>query len=528
MMKPFLYITAITFLVYSCSTARNFSSTIEDDIYFVPGEKALVVKEVENLTGQEIQVNDTRNSFTDATSKSAGSTTPPASFSQNQKVINTQTGRLENVNINAIKEQAQAKLAENENVNETLYENTGYWIGGYKGNESDLSEIQRIINLYPEGFAYFNSNGQDIAINLSFDPDWNVYTDNGRYWWFPSPSNINLYSSLLFGSYPKYIWTVIWDNPRFDSWAFDAGFNRGFNWGFNVGWGSPGWNLGFGWNSGFYRPGYGGWYGGWYEPWNDPWLYPWNSPWYGYYPGWGYPHWHHPHWNSPNWGGGNHRPDGNRPRPITGLRPTTGGGVVSGLRPHRPTTGSSGTTRPGIIRPNTNSMVRPGNTTRPGNSTTRPSSTVTRPGSAGVIRPNTMTRPGSTVTRPNSTVTRPGNNNNSTYTRPNSTTRPSTTARPVARPSSVTRPTPSRTTNSNSNYTRPSSRTSNSNVKTYTRPQSSYRPTYNNNSSSSRTTGSSRSTYTPQRSSSTGSSYTPSRSSGGNSRPSTPTRPVRR
>ena len=79
----------------------------------------------------------------------------------------------------------------------------------------------RYINMYPEGFANF-SNGQEIALNLSFDSDWNVYTDNGRYWWFPSNTNINLYSSLLFGTYPKYIWTIVWNNPRFDSWAFDA------------------------------------------------------------------------------------------------------------------------------------------------------------------------------------------------------------------------------------------------------------------------------------------------------------------
>ncbi len=31
----------------------------------------------------------------------------------------------------------------------------GYWIGGFKGSENDLEECVRIMNRYPEGFAYF-------------------------------------------------------------------------------------------------------------------------------------------------------------------------------------------------------------------------------------------------------------------------------------------------------------------------------------------------------------------------------------
>lgn len=532
-MKPFLYIAAFALLASSCSTTRNFSSTVEDDIYYVPGKKALVIQEVENLTGQDIDIGQNNDSkdLSGESYSSTGSTTPPASFSPGQsKVVNTKTGKLENVDLNTLTGQAAAMLADNDNINETIYENTGYWIGGYKGSENDLDEIQRIINMYPQGFAYFNSNGQDIAMNLSFDPDWNVYTDNGRYWWFPSSSNINLYSSLLFGNYPKYIWTVVWDNPGFDSWAFDDTFNNRFAWNLNVGVGSPGWSLGFGWNSGRYDPWYNGWYGGWYNPWNNPWYNPWYSPWYGYYPGWGYPNWHHPHWNHPHWnhpngGGSGYYPNGKRP--ITGLRPNNGGGVTGGLRPNRPASGS--TTRPGVTnrptRPNnTSGMVRPNTSTRPGSSTTRPN---VRPNSSSVSRPgSTVTRPGS-ITRPSGTTTRP-----SSVTRPTTTTRPAT--RPTntgTRPSTVTRP-----GNSGSRYTRPSS---SGNVKNYTRPQSSYRPTYNNNSSSrynsgsssrpasSPTRSSSGSSYSPSRSS--GSTVSPNRSSGGNGGGSRPvSRPVRR
>ena len=250
-MKFSLYIAGLAFIIASCSTTRNFSSIMEDDIYYVPGKKALAIREVENLTGHDIETEQPVDSYvlSEEISRSAGSSTPPATFSSsNNTMINARSGQLEQMNIQSLTQEAADKLSNSEEINMTLYENPGYWIGGYRGPASDLAEIQRIINMYPEGFANF-SNGQEIALNLSFDSDWNVYTDNGRYWWFPSNTNINLYSSLLFGTYPKYIWTIVWNNPRFDSWAFDATFNNRFNWSLNLGWGGPGWSVGFGWNS---------------------------------------------------------------------------------------------------------------------------------------------------------------------------------------------------------------------------------------------------------------------------------------
>ena len=53
-MKFSLYIAGLAFIIVSCSTTRNFSSIMEDDIYYVPGEKALAIREVENLTGHDI------------------------------------------------------------------------------------------------------------------------------------------------------------------------------------------------------------------------------------------------------------------------------------------------------------------------------------------------------------------------------------------------------------------------------------------------------------------------------------------
>lgn len=392
-MKSIVYIIASVFLLTSCYSSRSLSSSMEDDIYYVPGAKPLIVKEVETETGQHIDM-----------TKSAGTTsyTQPESdwTGSTASVINRRKGTVEQVNTADLAYQAESQLSSANDINETIYENTGYWIGGFKGSESDLREAARIIAQYPQGFGYI-ANGTDIALSLSVSPDWNVYTDNNRYWWFPSSSNIELYSTFLFGSYPKYIWTIAWNQPGYDSFVFD----RQFNWSFNLGWGNPGWSFGFGWNNGWYDPWYRPWYNGWYGwgGWYDPW-----------YPGGYYPHWHHHYPYPPIWGGGHYPPSHNRPAPVrpdNNLRPGIGTRPGYATRP-------GNNTRPGYgTRPGTN--VRPGTTTRPG---------MTRPGTS--VRPGTTTRPATTrpstsgqsnrYTRP---ATRPGSNSYN-YNR-NNTTRPS-------------------------------------------------------------------------------------------------------
>ena len=101
-MKFSLYIAGLAFIIVSCSTTRNFSSIMEDDIYYVPGKKALAIREVENLTGHDIGTEQPVDPTVLAgeISRSAGSSTPPATFSSsNNTKINARSGQLEQVNI---------------------------------------------------------------------------------------------------------------------------------------------------------------------------------------------------------------------------------------------------------------------------------------------------------------------------------------------------------------------------------------------------------------------------------------------
>ena len=51
-MRFCLYIVLVTIFITSCITSQSF--TMEDDIYYVPGKKALIVQEVEKNSGTKL------------------------------------------------------------------------------------------------------------------------------------------------------------------------------------------------------------------------------------------------------------------------------------------------------------------------------------------------------------------------------------------------------------------------------------------------------------------------------------------
>ncbi|MDR2414245.1 MAG: hypothetical protein LBD64_04580 [Odoribacteraceae bacterium] len=272
-MRTRIYIIAwaTMILVSACSSTSNFARVQEDDIYYVPGEQSLYAQEHELQTGQTINTRSLPdNQYT------------PVYNRENENI----TGVNENARAIGMARYATRQQVERaEAINPGSVEiipvpgDDGYWMGGFHGSEYDLQECVRIMNRYPEGFALFG-NGYEIALNLSFNSDWNVFTLDNRYWWFPSSSNIDLYSKFLFGVYPDYVMTISWNDPRFDFYAFDHFYN--VRWRYR----GAGWNMGFGGYWGYDR------YWGYY----DPWYY---SSWY-HDPFWHYPRrhdrWYHDHY----------------------------------------------------------------------------------------------------------------------------------------------------------------------------------------------------------------------------------------
>lgn len=301
-MKVVLYFSTLAVLLGACSSSQNFTRAEEDDIYYIPGKQSLFVQEVKKKTGVVIPSNTSLRSEADNVNNH-----DKVYPKETDNSINTKSYAIGMARYATEKQVQKEETRTGTTVNRvTVPANDGYWIGGFKGSENDLDECVRIMNRYPEGFAYFG-NGYEIAQNLSFSSDWNVYTIDNRYWWFPSSSNVGLYTQLIFGNYPKYIWTVIWNDPRFDSFAWSNDISFGWN---RWGWGTSfGWRNSWGWDP-FWSPYYAntpwGWRHDFYRPWD------WNHH-YGYHPHQGFRPEQKPHWNN--------RPNGNNTqKPYTTTR----------------------------------------------------------------------------------------------------------------------------------------------------------------------------------------------------------------
>ena len=264
-MKTRIYIIACAAIMIAsaCSGATNLARATEDDIYYVPGKHSLYVQELEQQTGQSITPNTPNNAAV------------YNGRNENRDAANTASRAIGMARYATTRQVEEAEARNPGSVDIIpIPEDDGYWMSGFTGSDRDLEECVRIMNLYPEGFALFG-NGYEIALNLSFSPDWNVYTLGNRYWWFPTPSNIELYTKFIFGTYPGYAMTIAWNNPRLDAYAFDHFYNSRF-W-----FGGSRWGWGWNWRYG----------GGYYDPWYySSWYY---NPWYDHYYDWRFYHHHY-------------------------------------------------------------------------------------------------------------------------------------------------------------------------------------------------------------------------------------------
>ena len=350
----------------------------------------------------------------------------------------------------------------------------GYWMGGWDGSNADLERAYTIIQNYPNGFGYM-AGGVNVAESMAFSSDWNVFVADGKYWWFPTTSNIEFYTDFLFGPYPSSN-IVLHDYTPYN---VNLKVNVSLDWYnssyYNPWYYSP-WNYHHSW---YYDP----WY---YDPWHyDPWYYdPWNHHYYG--PSYHHPHhgptYHHPHHgpkpgyyhygpentrpkHSPSHGKPNRRPDDrnhgrndklgkpgpthkpsspNKPsnsRPNQGKwRPTTtpsGNQTITPGTTQRPSVGGGVVGGNGAPKGNTNNIIRPNSNNTAGS---RINNNDSRTNSVQKNKSTIINKITNTTTNSAKTVSRPTNTNTSRATRP---TGSSIQNRSISRPTggSVTRPT---------------------------------------------------------------------------------------
>ena len=336
-MKTTIYISALAAILIAsaCSTTQNIGRVVEDNIYYVPGKRSLYVNELERQAGQAVDL--------DVVMQNRNNNINPSIRNKELSEANST-----NVNPNAYHigmaryaTQQQVDQAELQNPGSMqvipIPEGDGYWMREFYGTEADLQECVRIMNRYPDGFALFG-NGYEIALHLSFSPDWNVYTLNNRFWWFPTSSNFAIYSKFLFGTYPDYVWTVAWNNMRYDNLAFNWHIGSGIY----TGWHNAYWGYDPYWSYGHHGWGYIPVYSSWYSHYCWGWEYDyWSHSHWGYYPYWRYPnggsnHWAHHHggagWNNNRPGSSNIRQNYASRDQYTGNRPSPNGNRVQDNR----------------------------------------------------------------------------------------------------------------------------------------------------------------------------------------------------
>lgn len=148
----------------------------------------------------------------------------------------------------------------NDSVAQQNQDSTGYYLNGFKGNQSDLEYANRLRRFHDPKYTIFIGDPRYNDVYFLNSSDWNVYLD---------------------GSY-AYV-TPTWTNPYW----YDYQYRPYSSWGYSGFYGYP-------YSYGAY---YGGFYGGYYGNWNSyygfsgygygyQWpfydYYGWNSPYYGY------------------------------------------------------------------------------------------------------------------------------------------------------------------------------------------------------------------------------------------------------
>lgn len=257
-MKKLYLFLIIVISITSCSI-ENFSTSnvYEDDIYYNPSEKPLSVKEIEKKVAiytKEVSKEDNKSYESKAQKIIRNDRAKYPDFTEKE---------INNLEISSVELRENQKTGALDTIIEVM--NKGFWMNGFKGTDSDLKEAMRTIERFHNGFGYYG-NSSEIANNLAYDPDWNVYTRDGKYWWFPTFSNSAFYTSNAFATYPRYNDIVRWNQPAYDSWAFGYQYNHNYGWYgygrrnyYNNNWGmNPYWDHYDNYLFGFHNPFYYG------------------------------------------------------------------------------------------------------------------------------------------------------------------------------------------------------------------------------------------------------------------------------
>lgn len=252
-MKAYFKLLIVPLLIATaCSPSYVGTSAFQDDIYYVPGEKSLIDTEMAVYSTEPVRQEPI--------------------IEQTTKVKPTQKTTFgDDRDFQQIQEQYNEMLTDDSvgPIDTTYYnDEQGYFVGEFNGNDSDLDDIERLREWYPQGFGYYDNSGYNLAMWLAGDSDWNVYVEGDKVWWTPSWTNFNNYNSYRFSPI-RYGRQFAYNYPYYGSsfgfgFGIGAGFYNDFYYGnsFGYGFGYPYYNNYSNYAYGYPYYGHHNYYGG--------------------------------------------------------------------------------------------------------------------------------------------------------------------------------------------------------------------------------------------------------------------------
>ena len=191
----------------------------EDDLYYQPKDKNPIVekkKQEKSTSTYQQPVATTTTTTTTVTTTTAQSDYDREVDAYNRRYSSEATDTIPSITLDEFTRMTQ------KNEQDADDDNTGYYLNGFEGSQSDLEYAERIRRFHNPKFTIHISDPAYTDIYFLDPTDWNVYIDNSYAFVTPTWTN------------PWY-WNYTWAPYSYSSlsWRWNFGFGSwGFSWGY--------------------------------------------------------------------------------------------------------------------------------------------------------------------------------------------------------------------------------------------------------------------------------------------------------
>lgn len=193
----------------------------EDDLYYQPKEKNPIVEKKKQEKAKTKETSVYRQSVTTTVTTTAKQSDYDREVdAYNRRYSSEFTGdTVPSITLEELTRQTQ------KNNSDDYDNNSGYYLNGFEGTQSDLEYAERIRRFHNPKFTIHISDPAYTDVYFLNPTDWNIYIDNSYAYVTPTWTN------------PWY-WNYMWAPYSYTglSWRWNMGFGSwGFSWGYSYG-----------------------------------------------------------------------------------------------------------------------------------------------------------------------------------------------------------------------------------------------------------------------------------------------------